>query len=131
MDIQSKNVRYVRNGNRNVGRTNRTQATNAGNDLCYNCNGKGHYARECSKPRVHDAKYFREQILLATKDEAGVHLDEKENDFMLNNAYGNNTLEELNAAVAVIMMACIQPTDNKSDVEPTYDVEFISEVNAS
>ncbi|GJT69766.1 putative ribonuclease H-like domain-containing protein [Tanacetum coccineum] len=33
---------------------------------------------------------------------------------------------ELNAAV--IMMAHSQPTDDKSDAEPTYDVEFISEV---
>ncbi|GJV97827.1 hypothetical protein Tco_1549404 [Tanacetum coccineum] len=36
--------------------------------------------------------------------------------------------EELNAAV--IMMARIQPTNNKSDAKPTYDDEFISEVNA-
>ncbi|GJV94369.1 hypothetical protein Tco_1545946 [Tanacetum coccineum] len=66
-------------------------------------------------------------MLLATKDEAGVHLDEEENDFMLDNAYGENTLEELNAAV--IMMARIQPTNDKSDAKPTYDAEFISEVN--
>ncbi|GKA08378.1 hypothetical protein Tco_0687709 [Tanacetum coccineum] len=64
-------------------------------------------------------------MLLATKDEAGVHLDEEENDFMLDNAYGNNTLEELYAAV--IMMARIQPTDEKSDAKPTYDVELLSE----
>ncbi|GJU85100.1 retrovirus-related pol polyprotein from transposon TNT 1-94 [Tanacetum coccineum] len=68
-------------------------------------------------------------MLLATKDEAGVHLDEEENDFMHNNAYGDNMLEELNATM--IMMACIQPTDDKSDAKPTYDDEFISEVNAS
>ncbi|GJU32016.1 hypothetical protein Tco_1175605 [Tanacetum coccineum] len=68
-------------------------------------------------------------MLLATKDEAGVHLDEEENDFLLDNAYRDNALEELNAAV--VMMARIQPTDDKSDVEPTYDDEFISEVNAS
>nr|GEX13660.1 hypothetical protein [Tanacetum cinerariifolium] len=39
------------------------------------------------------------------------------NDFMLDNACGDNTLEELNAAV--IMMTRIQPTDDKSDAEPT------------
>ncbi|GJV25661.1 integrase, catalytic region, zinc finger, CCHC-type containing protein [Tanacetum coccineum] len=133
VDIQSKNVRYARNGNRNAGRTNRNQATNAVNGKTnvqyYNCNGRGHYARDCPKPRVRDAKYFREHMLLATKDEAGVHLDEEENDFMLDNAYEDNALQELNAAV--IMMAHIQPTDDKSDAEPTYDVELISEVNAS
>ncbi|GJY87207.1 hypothetical protein Tco_0501835 [Tanacetum coccineum] len=118
MDIQSKNVGYAGNGNRNAGKQNSNKATNAEN---------GHYARECPKPRVHDAKYFREQMLLATKDEAGVHLDEENNDFMLDNAYGDNTLEELNAAV---MMAHIQPTFDRSDAKLTYDVEFICEVNA-
>ncbi|GKC16134.1 hypothetical protein Tco_1012916 [Tanacetum coccineum] len=67
-------------------------------------------------------------MLLATKDEAEVHLNEQENDFMLDNAYGDNMLEELNAAV--ILMARIQPTDEKSNAEPTYDAEVISEVNA-
>ncbi|GJS60788.1 hypothetical protein Tco_0655572 [Tanacetum coccineum] len=86
---------------------------------------KGHYARECPIPRVCDGKYFMEQMLLATKYEAGVHLDEEENDFVLDNAYGDNTFQELNTTV--IMMAHIQPTDDKSNVEPTYGVEFISE----
>ncbi|GJX42429.1 hypothetical protein Tco_0257419 [Tanacetum coccineum] len=37
----------------------------------------------------------------------------------------NDTLEELNASV--IMMTRIKPTDDKSDVELTYDAELISE----
>ncbi|GJS32690.1 hypothetical protein Tco_0531072 [Tanacetum coccineum] len=37
-------------------------------------------------------------MLLVTKDEAVVHLDEEESHFMLDNAYGDNMLEELNAA---------------------------------
>ncbi|GJT53613.1 reverse transcriptase domain-containing protein [Tanacetum coccineum] len=45
------------------------------------------------------------------------------NEFMLMNAYGDDQLEELNALE--IMMAHIQPTNDKSDVEPTYDVEVI------
>nr|GFB23298.1 hypothetical protein [Tanacetum cinerariifolium] len=72
---------------------------------CDNYNGKCHYARDSPKPRVRDAKYFREQMMLVIKDEAGVHLDTKENDFMLMNAYGDDQLEELNALV--IMIACI------------------------
>ncbi|GJY45742.1 retrovirus-related pol polyprotein from transposon TNT 1-94 [Tanacetum coccineum] len=87
-----------RNGNRNVGRISRTESTPGKTNVqCYNCNGKGHYACECPKLIVRDAKYYKEQMLLATKDEDGVQLDEKENDFMLDNAYGDNTLEELNA----------------------------------
>ncbi|GKA98426.1 putative RNA-directed DNA polymerase [Tanacetum coccineum] len=53
------------------------------NVQCYKFNEKGHYARECQKPKVHDAKYFREQMLLAMKDEAVSNLGNEENDFML------------------------------------------------
>ncbi|GKC38523.1 hypothetical protein Tco_1050907 [Tanacetum coccineum] len=52
------------------------------------------------------AKYFREQMLLAMKDEAGSNLTNKENDFMLDSSYGDNTLEELIAAV--MLMARLQ-----------------------
>nr|GEU86004.1 protein FAR1-related sequence 5-like [Tanacetum cinerariifolium] len=74
-------------------------------------------------------KQLMEQMLLAIKDEAGGTLNEEENDFMLNNAYGNKTLEELIATV--IMMACIQPADENTKTEPKYNVEAVSEVNAS
>nr|GEY37273.1 hypothetical protein [Tanacetum cinerariifolium] len=58
------------------------------NVQCYNCNEKGHYARDCQKPRVHDAKYFREKMFLAIKDEAESNLNNEENDFMLDSSYG-------------------------------------------
>ncbi|GKF89285.1 retrovirus-related pol polyprotein from transposon TNT 1-94, partial [Tanacetum coccineum] len=95
VDIQTKNAGYGGNVNKNTGR-NRNQMFNAGNRSdesnqivqrmsrtdstpnkanvqCYNCNEKGHYAHYCQKPKVCDAKYFRELILLAMKDEAGSH----------------------------------------------------------
>ncbi|GJV11105.1 hypothetical protein Tco_1352646 [Tanacetum coccineum] len=89
---------YGGNGDRNAGRQNRNQTFNAGTR-----NDKSHYARDCQKPIVHNAKYFREQMLLAMKDEAGSNLKDEENDFMLDNSYEDETLEEL--TVAVIMMA--------------------------
>nr|GEV57181.1 hypothetical protein [Tanacetum cinerariifolium] len=101
--IQSKNAGYVRNGNRNIRRLNRNQATNAGNGLV-----------------------SKIKMLLAAKDEVGVNLDAKENEFMLMNPYDDDQLEELNASV--IMMAHIQPTDDKSDAESTYDAKVISEL---
>ncbi|GJR24223.1 hypothetical protein Tco_0972750 [Tanacetum coccineum] len=81
-----------------------------------------HYARVSPKPRVRDSKYFREHMMLVAKDEARVNLDKEENDFMLMSSYGDDQIEELNASVII---------DNESDVEPTYDAEVISEVNAS
>ncbi|GJQ90766.1 retrovirus-related pol polyprotein from transposon TNT 1-94 [Tanacetum coccineum] len=60
--------------------------------------GNGHYACDCPKPKVCDEKYFREQMLLAMKDEAGGTLNDEENDFMLDNSYGDETLKELTAA---------------------------------
>nr|GFB52551.1 hypothetical protein [Tanacetum cinerariifolium] len=62
---------YGGNGNRNAGRQNRNQAFNAEN--------------------VNDE---------TLKDEAGSNLNAEENDFMLDNSYGDETLEELKAAAA-------------------------------
>ncbi|GKB42990.1 retrovirus-related pol polyprotein from transposon TNT 1-94 [Tanacetum coccineum] len=128
VDIQTKNAGYGRNGNKNAGRQNWNQVANVGNGQCYNCNARGHYARDCPKPKFRDAKYFREQMLIAMKDEAKGTLNDKGNDFMLDNAYEDETLEEL--TVAVIMMARIQPSDDNAETEPKYDAKAISEVNA-
>ncbi|GJX11934.1 hypothetical protein Tco_0201793 [Tanacetum coccineum] len=94
VDIQTKNAGYGGNANKNAGRQNRNQVFNAGNE--------SHYARECQKPKVHDAKYFREQMLLAMKDKAGSNLTNKKNDFMLDSLYGEDTLEELTDAVMLM-----------------------------
>ncbi|GJS00708.1 putative ribonuclease H-like domain-containing protein [Tanacetum coccineum] len=102
VDIQTKNAGYGRNGKRNAGRQNKNQAAIAGNGQCYNCNAKGHYARDCLKPKVRNAKYFREQMLLAMKDEVGGTLNDEENDFMLDHAYGDETLEELTEAISEV-----------------------------
>ncbi|GJW60645.1 hypothetical protein Tco_0109980 [Tanacetum coccineum] len=121
VDIQTKNTGYA---NRNAGRQNMNQIFNEGNG-----NDESHYARDCQKPRVHDAKFFREQMLLAMKDEAGSNLKDEENAFMVDNSFRDETLEELTAAV--IMMARIQPIDDKAESEPSYDAKAVSEVNAS
>ncbi|GJY91773.1 retrovirus-related pol polyprotein from transposon TNT 1-94 [Tanacetum coccineum] len=134
VDIQTKNACYRGNANKNAGR-NRNQMFNVGNGSdesnqivqrvhrtdstpskpnmqCYNYNEKGHYAHDCQKPKVHDAKYFKEQMLLAMKDEAGSHLSNEENDFMLDTAYGEESLDELTASV--MLMARLQPADGNT-----------------
>ncbi|GJY88570.1 retrovirus-related pol polyprotein from transposon TNT 1-94 [Tanacetum coccineum] len=88
VDIQTKNAGY--------GGRNKTQGFNITQG--FNTGNASHYARECQKPKVRDTKYFREQMLLAMKDEAGSNLSNEENHFMLDTSYGED-LEELTAAV--------------------------------
>ncbi|GJZ35264.1 hypothetical protein Tco_0581081 [Tanacetum coccineum] len=67
-----------------------------------------------------------EQVLLAKKYEAGIILDDKQNDFLLENASEVEEFKDLNATVC--MMAWIQQAENDYDNGPIYDYEFISEV---
>ncbi|GJV73537.1 retrovirus-related pol polyprotein from transposon TNT 1-94 [Tanacetum coccineum] len=90
--------------NGNVQRTLRTPSSgNTSTVQCYNCSGKGHYARNCPKPRVHDSKYFMEQMM--------------------------EEIEELSANIC--LMARIQPPDHTFDDGPSYESAFISEVQSS
>ncbi|GJY04179.1 reverse transcriptase domain-containing protein [Tanacetum coccineum] len=114
--------------NKIVQRVRRTDSTpSKANVQCYNCNEKGHYACDCQKPKVHNAKYFREQMLLAMKDEARIHLSNKENDFMLDNAYGEELLDGLTASV--MLMARLQPAVETTDTVPSYDDKAVSQVH--
>ncbi|GKE78550.1 retrovirus-related pol polyprotein from transposon TNT 1-94 [Tanacetum coccineum] len=111
-------------------RVPRTDSTpSKANVQCYNCNKKGHYARDCQKLKVRNAKYFREQMLLAMKVEARIHLNNKENDFMLNNAYGKESLDGLTAFV--LLMARLQPAAETTDTVPSYDDKAVSQVHDS
>ncbi|GJS80705.1 retrovirus-related pol polyprotein from transposon TNT 1-94 [Tanacetum coccineum] len=104
-----------------------TQSRNSGNTStvqCYNCSGKGHYARNCPKPRVWDSKYFMEQMLLAKRDEAGVILTDEQNDFLFADASRMEEIEELSANIC--LMARIQLADNTSDVGPSYDSALLA-----
>ncbi|GJZ47332.1 retrovirus-related pol polyprotein from transposon TNT 1-94 [Tanacetum coccineum] len=87
----------------NVQRTLRTSSSgNTSTVQCYNCSGKGHYARNCPKPRVRDSKYFMEQMLLAKQDEAGVILTDEQNDFLFADASRMEEIEELSANICLM-----------------------------
>ncbi|GKA60809.1 retrovirus-related pol polyprotein from transposon TNT 1-94 [Tanacetum coccineum] len=117
----------VQNDAENIQRTLRTTSSGiAANVQCYNCSEKGHYARNCPKPRVRDSKYFMEQILLAKQDEVGVTLTDEQNDFLFTDVTLMEEIEELSANIC--LMARIQPTNINSDAGPSYDSAFLSEV---
>ncbi|GJX26559.1 hypothetical protein Tco_0232855 [Tanacetum coccineum] len=78
---------------------------------------------EFPKPRVRDSKYFMEQMLLAKQDEAGVILTDEQNDFLFADASRMEEIEELSANIC--LMARIQPADQNSDDEPSYESAFI------
>ncbi|GJX78489.1 retrovirus-related pol polyprotein from transposon TNT 1-94 [Tanacetum coccineum] len=59
-----------------VGNANPGQARQV---KCYNCNGVGYIARNCTQPkRPHNSEYFKDKMLLMQAQENGVVLDEEQ-----------------------------------------------------
>ncbi|GJR73221.1 retrovirus-related pol polyprotein from transposon TNT 1-94 [Tanacetum coccineum] len=120
---------------------------------CYNCRGEGHMAKQCTtKKRVKDSKWFKEKMLLAQAQEAGVVLHEDQQDFINDrleemedcddlqlqttsnfkvdhiDAYDSDCDEE--ATASAIFMASLSPIGSLNDdtVTPTYDSYILFKV---
>ncbi|GKB67891.1 hypothetical protein Tco_0929303, partial [Tanacetum coccineum] len=64
-------------------------------------------------------------MLLAKKDEAGIDLNNEENDFLLADVPDSEELEELNTTC--IMMARLQSVNNDTKAGPSYNSDFANE----
>ncbi|GJV94225.1 hypothetical protein Tco_1542038 [Tanacetum coccineum] len=116
VDIQTKNAGYGENGNRNAGRQNRNQVFNAGNGNDDSNQIVQRVLRTESNSRKENVQYYN------CNEKAGSNLNDEENDFMLDNSFRDETLEELTAIV--IMMVRIQPTDDNGVQKPNYDAKL-------
>ncbi|GKF01604.1 retrovirus-related pol polyprotein from transposon TNT 1-94 [Tanacetum coccineum] len=63
---------------------------------CYNCNGEGHIVKQCTaKKMVKDYEWFKDKMLLAQAQEAGVILNDEQQDFLANSLEETNDCEDL------------------------------------
>ncbi|GJX94182.1 retrovirus-related pol polyprotein from transposon TNT 1-94 [Tanacetum coccineum] len=120
---------------------------------CYNCKGKGHITKQCTtKKRVKDDEWFKEKMLLAQAQEAGIILHEEHQDLLADRLEDMDDCNDLQlhtasnfkadhvdaydsycddeATASVIFMASLSPARsiNGDTVGPAYDLDILSEV---
>ncbi|GJU54922.1 retrovirus-related pol polyprotein from transposon TNT 1-94 [Tanacetum coccineum] len=76
---------YAGTGNRGIATTSKGNVAVGPPRVvkCYNCQGEGHMARQCTQPkRPRNAAWFKEKLMLAEAQEAGQILDEEQLAFL-------------------------------------------------
>nr|GFA71012.1 hypothetical protein [Tanacetum cinerariifolium] len=124
------NKNQIGNGNLVAARAEGNAVGKNGNQIrCYNYEGVGHYARNCTVgPRRRDVTYLQTQLLIAQKEEAGIQLQAEEYDLMAA-AADLDEIEEVNANC--ILMANLQQASTsgtQTDSTPVYDTDGSAEV---
>ncbi|GKB06916.1 hypothetical protein Tco_0835149 [Tanacetum coccineum] len=97
----------------------------------YNCKGEGHMAKQfTTRKRVKDSEWFKEKMLLAQAQEAGVVLDEEEHDLLADSLEDTNDYCDDEATTNAIFMANLSPVCSINDdiVAPRYDSKTLFEV---
>nr|GEZ62181.1 hypothetical protein [Tanacetum cinerariifolium] len=121
--------------------------------LCYKCKGKDHMAKQCTATkRVKDAKSYKEKMLLAQVQEAGVMLYEDQQDFLADrleemdncddilvhttinfkadhlDAYDSDCDDEATSCAIFMESLSLAGSVNEDTTNPSYNSELVFEV---
>nr|GFA07207.1 hypothetical protein [Tanacetum cinerariifolium] len=97
---------------------------------CYNYNGTGHIARNCTQPkRPQNSEYFKDKMLLMQAQENGVALDAEQLLFLAEDCDAfDSDVDEAPTAQTMFMsnLSSADPITDKA--RPSYDSDILSEV---
>nr|GEX97472.1 retrovirus-related Pol polyprotein from transposon TNT 1-94 [Tanacetum cinerariifolium] len=110
-------------------RNSRTDSCQARTVKCYNCNGTGHIARNCTQPkRPQNSEYFKDKMLLMQAQENRVALDAEHLLFLAD-------VDEAPTAQTMFMANLSSADPITDEARPSYDLdilfEYVKDINVS